>query len=262
MADDTTIFTSNHNDAGKIIRLLKAFHKISGLKTNIEKTIAYLLGPMQPPKHKEHTFGLLWETLPINLLGITITPNDAVSYKENFNNKIDNITTLTRIWSTINLSLKGKLTIINTILIPKLIYPATILETPKEVIPRINSIFSSFLWNWKTPKIKKDVIIRTIKNGGLKVPCMDCKIKAWKSIWPIRCLKNEAQSPLWLHLVYSMLPDGLTLTYLFKSRPLHKDLSEHCPNLPVFYKNIVSNWNEIKTLNLTTKNKYKMSASG
>jgi hypothetical protein len=50
MADDTTIFTSRHQDVGKILRLLKAFYKISGLKTNIEKTIAYLLGPMKAPE--------------------------------------------------------------------------------------------------------------------------------------------------------------------------------------------------------------------
>jgi hypothetical protein len=137
---------------------------------------------MQPPKHKEHTYGLLWKQLPITLLGITITPDDDLSYKENFNKRLDNINTLTKIWSTRNLSLKGKLTIINSLLIPKLIYPATILPTPKEVIPKVDNIFKQFLWNWKTPKIKKDVIIRPIKDGGIKAPCIECKIEAWKSI--------------------------------------------------------------------------------
>jgi hypothetical protein len=110
------------------------------------------------------------------------------------------------------------------------------------------------LWNWKTPKIKKDVIIRNIKEGGLKVPCIECKINAWKSLWAIRCLKNEEESPLWVHIVSSMLPNELTLTYLFKSRPNIKDLNEKCPNLDKFYKTIIDNWTKIKSKVLTTKN--------
>jgi hypothetical protein len=134
------------------------------------------------------------------------------------------------------------LTIINTILIPKIIYPSTILNTPKEAVTRIDKILNTFLWNWKSPKIKKDVIIRKIKDGGIKVPCIECKINAWQSLWAIRCLKNESETPLWVHLVSAMLPKELTLTYLLKSRPNLKDINEKCPNLDIFYKNIIDNW--------------------
>jgi hypothetical protein len=253
MADDTTIFTTNHTDAGRIIRLLKAFYKISGLKTNIDKTVAYLLGPMSPPEHNQPTYGLQWKSLPIQLLGITITTEEQTSYNENYKNRIDQIETLTKIWSTRNLSLKGKLTVINSLLIPKLIYPSTILDTPVEVITRVDTILDKFLWNWKSAKIKKDVLIRTIKNGGIKVPCIECKISSWKSIWAIRCLKNEQDDPLWAHLVAAMLPKELTLTYLLKSRPDEKDLLKYCPNLPVFYRNIIINWVKVKSKLLTTK---------
>ena len=44
MADDTTIFTSVGQDVPKLLSVLRDFHRISGLKTNIEKTIAYRLG--------------------------------------------------------------------------------------------------------------------------------------------------------------------------------------------------------------------------
>ena len=208
---------------------------------------------MSPPGHKEPNFGLTWKALPIHLLGITITNDDQLSYNENFKHKIESIETLTKIWSTRNLSLKGKLTIINTLLIPKIIYPSTILNTPKEAVTKIENILSKFLWNWKTPKIKKDVIIRSIKDGGIKAPCIECKIDAWKSLWAIRCLKNEDESPLWAHIVSAMLPNELTLGYLFKSRPSIIDLNEKCPNLNIFYKNIIVNWTKIKCKTLTTK---------
>jgi hypothetical protein len=98
---------------------------------------------------------------------------------------------LTKIWSGRNLSIKGKLTIINSILIPKLIYPCTILEVPDEVISRAKESIKIFFWNWKRPKIKLDMLVRKIEKGGIKYPCMDCKIKSWKTLWAIRALKFE-----------------------------------------------------------------------
>jgi hypothetical protein len=195
MADDTTIFTSRGEDVGKILRLLKAFDKISGLKTNVEKTIAYTLGPKALPQKGEPTWGLLWRKLPISLLGVTITTDQNESYNENFKNKIESISNLTKIWST------RKMTIINTLLIPKLIYPCTILDVPTNVVTEVEKLLSDFFWNWKRPKIKKDYLVRGISSGGLKLPCFKTKIDAWKMIWVIRCLKYEAINPLWVHLV-------------------------------------------------------------
>ena len=57
------------------------------------------------------------EKLPINLLGITITTDENTSYAANFQNRIESIRTLTKIWSNRNLTAKGKITIINLSLI-------------------------------------------------------------------------------------------------------------------------------------------------
>jgi hypothetical protein len=246
MADDTTIFINKHQDAGKILRLLKAFHKISGLKTNIEKTIAYLLGPMKPPDHKQPDFGLTWKTLPINLLGITITDNETTSMQENFIKKVDSIKTLTEIWSTRNMSMKGKLTVIKSLLIPKLVYPCTILKTPQTIIKDVNTILNNFLWNWKKPKIKKDVIIRPVKEGGLKSPCFKCKLDAWKSKWAIRCLKITEDKPLWVYLIDYTLPKELTFKYLLTARPTEACLTKYCRELSNFYKEIILTWSKLK----------------
>jgi hypothetical protein len=81
MADDTTLFTSSIEDVGNILKLLKVFHVISGLKTNVEKTIAYILGNNNDVKINDLKFGLSWKKLPISLLGIQITTDKSESYK-------------------------------------------------------------------------------------------------------------------------------------------------------------------------------------
>jgi hypothetical protein len=178
MADDTTILTSNMDDIPKILDLLKTFQSISGLKTNIDKTLAYQIGcPSQLDLTVRH-HDLHWKELPISLLGITITDNLDTNMKENFTSKLESIDILTKIWSGRSLSMKGKLTIINSILIPKLIYPSTILDVPPEVINKAKELIRTFFWNWKRPKIKLDMLVRKIEEGGIKYPCMDCKIKS------------------------------------------------------------------------------------
>jgi exonuclease III len=245
MADDTTILTSDINDVPKILTLLDTFYHISGLKTNTEKTIAYKLGNDQnfdiPPNHLD----LNWGKLPINLLGITISKDKETLKNENFMKKVTGIDVLTKIWAGRNLSLKGKLTIINALLIPKLVYPCTILDVPAEIIQLATEIIKTFFWNWKRPKIKVDTLIRNIKDGGLKFPCLDCKITSWKLLWAIRALKFEESKPLWTRIVDTLLPNGITFTYLLKSRPTKEILSKYCPNLPEFYKNIILTWTDL-----------------
>jgi hypothetical protein len=254
LADDTTIFTSNLKDIGRILRLLKAFYKISGLKVNIEKTIAYLIGKAKPPNTNEPTFGLDWKTLPIKLLGITITNDIDESYTENFESKIKSIENLIHIWSTRNLTIKGKVTVINTLLIPKLVYPCTILHTPDKVIQKVDKLFKDYIWNWKTPKIRFDCLVRKAQQGGIKLPCFKCKVDAWRMIWAIRALKYETKRPLWAHIASQQLTNGLTLEYLFKSRPTEEILRLNCNKLDNFYKKIIVQWTKIKSNEtLTTK---------
>ena len=71
------------------------------------------------------------------------------------------------IWLTRNLSLKGKITILKSLALPKLLYVSTNVPVPSDVIKEAESIISKFLWNYKTPKIKRNVIIQPIENGGL-----------------------------------------------------------------------------------------------
>jgi hypothetical protein len=246
MADDTTIFTSNAEDVPKIVEVLNQFRAISGLKTNIEKTIAYRLGKNHNVEVPED-LGLNWGKFPINLLGITISDDIDILKAENFIKRIESIESLTKIWSSRNLSMKGKLTIINALLIPKLIYPCTILDVPGDVITQATNVIKSFFWNWKRPKIKLDTLVRKIDTGGIKFPCLDCKIKSWKTLWAIRALKMTNKIPLWVRIVNSLLPRGITFNYLLNCKPTKKALDTYCPHLPTFYKNIVLNWAEVNS---------------
>ena len=60
-------------------------------------------------------------------------------------------------------------------------------------------------------------------------------------LWALRLEKSK---PLWLRIVDSLLPSGLTFTYLLKSKPTKDMIDKYCPSLPQFYKDIVTVWRE------------------
>ena len=73
-------------------------------------------------------------------------------------------------WSKWNLTLIGKITVLKTFAVPKLIYPLTVIESPSEaILKEVETSMFKFLWNCKPDKIKRDQIIQDYNDGGLKM---------------------------------------------------------------------------------------------
>ena len=71
---------------------------------------------------------------PIKVLGVSFPYDMKLLYSKNFIKKIDNIKTLINIWSPSGLSLYGKVTIIKTLLLPKVVNISCLMPTPKHII--------------------------------------------------------------------------------------------------------------------------------
>ena len=70
-------------------------------------------------------------------------------------------------WKWRGLSLLGRIQIVKTFAVPKLIYRASVLPISKEQIKETNSIIYGFIWNGKD-KIKRNALISDVNKGGLK----------------------------------------------------------------------------------------------
>ena len=86
LADDTTIILDDIRSVPEVKKELLIFFKCSGLKTNIDKTQAFMI------QHNivslKTTYGLKWNTGSINLLGVHITDSMSDNYKYNFEPKL------------------------------------------------------------------------------------------------------------------------------------------------------------------------------
>ena len=166
-ADDTTVFLSDLQSVGVVLELLKNFQSVSGLKLNFEKTIAKSIGSV---KHSDciGNFNIKWSDDPVQTLGIIISNDPRVIMEENFMSKLRSTEKILNMWSIRGLSLKGRVTILKSLVIPKFLYPMSVLPVPKNVVDVIDNMIINFVWNKRKPKIKRDVIIQSIEMGGNK----------------------------------------------------------------------------------------------
>ncbi len=141
--------------------------------------------------HYYYYYGLSWIKTPIQTLGIVITDNEDNNYKYNFQNKIANLKTTLTIWKQRKLSIKGKITIINSLALAPLIYVSSVISTP-QVINEINNIVQNFIWDGSTSKIAQKTLIQNIENGSLILFHFETKIKALQLSWIKRMSTVEA----------------------------------------------------------------------
>ena len=119
MADDTTIFVQDHNSLQNVLSIMDKFQKAAGLKLNKGKTEAMWLGIKG---HRKKGLGIIWQEEKIFSLGIWFCKNEEEDECLNVGKAYEKCCKTLDRWSHRKLSLKGKITVIKTYALPKLLY--------------------------------------------------------------------------------------------------------------------------------------------
>ena len=240
-ADDTTVFVRDLDSVTSLLRVLNDFKEYSGLEINTAKTEAMWLGEWKD--RTDEPFGFKWPKEPINALGIFFSYNQECANRLNFGEKILNLEQTLNTWQRRNLTLYGKINIVKTLGISKLIYSASVLPVPDHYIQEINKLIFNFIWAGKPPKIKRNTIIGEKKNGGLKMCDFKIMEKALKITWVSR-IQDESQAP-WKIIPNQLLHKHGSLAFLTNCNfaPSMLDLDD---KLPTFYKKMLDYWSEFK----------------
>ena len=80
-------------------------------------------------------------------------------------------------WKWWNLPILGKIQIIKTVAIPKVMFRALVIPIPNDLVKEVNSIFYIFLWKGKY-KVERCALISDIDQGGLKMLDIESMINA------------------------------------------------------------------------------------
>jgi len=113
---------------------IESFSKISGLKLNKDKCTVLQLGSLRNTQvHfcKDKHFN--WTSDKATTLGIIVSTNCNEMLIANLSPKIKEFEQCLHKWSRWKLSLLGKITVLKSFAVPKLIYPLTVLQSPDQV---------------------------------------------------------------------------------------------------------------------------------
>ena len=239
-ADDTTVLVRDLDSVPELLLLLNNFKNLSGLEINATKTEGMWLGSWK--NNRETPFGFRWPRDPIKALGIFFSYDSLAATELNFIEKIRNLEKTLNSWKRRNLTLLGKINIIKTLGLSKLIYNTSVLVIPEQLIKEINSIIFNFIWDGKPPKIKKSTIIGERKRGGLKMTDFNIFNKALKVAWITRIKSEHVAS--WKIIPNAALKKYGGLHFLTKCNYDVNTLQ--VGNLPPFYVEVLKEWQMTK----------------
>ena len=86
-------------------------------------------------------------------------------------------------WSQRDISLQGRINIVKTLALSKLIFVCSVLETPEHFADKVNKLTFDFIWNHKPAKIRKTTLIKNKKEGGLGMKDFSFFNKGLKLTW-------------------------------------------------------------------------------
>jgi regulator of sigma D len=167
-------------------------------------------------------------------LGIHFSKCTAEAVEKNCIDKLRSIHTQLDLWLQRSLSLKGKIVVLKSLIMPKLLFACSNTHVTDNFVKQVQDLTFKFLWGYKPAKIKKDTIIADIQEGGLKMPLFSAVLESTRVMWVKRILK--AKDTKWARLAVSLMNTHEFDLYC-------KNESSYASNaLTPFYQQVLKVW--------------------
>lgn len=237
-ADDSTFFVGDLASVTPLLRLITFFTRFSGLQINLQKSHLLLLGRhLHPPDILEG----IKVVDKVKILGVYFknhtTEDDQ--YALNYQTPLTKIRHTCQAWTNRNLSLKGKVTLINSLMISLLQYPMSCTPVPRRAVVEYKKLIVDFIWSSKRSKIAYNLLIQDIKHGGLRLADLELRIRTTH----ISLIKSA-----WLH---PTSPWAIILKAALQQENIHTLLmskanwSKHLSPRYAMFKEILTSWETV-----------------
>ena len=169
------------------------FCRQSGFRINYDKTTILRIGSIKKSNAKFYTKKNVAWVEQMNILGVEISAicDKKLLQKINYDKITRKIEGILSAWRARNLSLIGKVLIINSLVGSLFVYKMSVLPAiSTELVQSINKQIQNFIWNDKRPKIPLQTMQKSKEEGGLALVDLHKKDQAIKISW-IQILQTD-----------------------------------------------------------------------
>lgn len=171
----------------QVLKELRDFKSQTGMTINVDKSCIYRIGAIADSTIILNSQGIPWVNSLVNVLGVTVTKKENLE-QVNVEPLINKMQARLNMWKARDLSIVGKVMVLNSLIMSIFVYRFSVIPlVSKNIIHRINKIWSEFLWNGKKPKIAWKILCAPKRNGGLglsELSKRDISLKCqWVSIY-------------------------------------------------------------------------------
>lgn len=206
-ADDLFLLQDgSKNSLEYTFSIFNRFESASSLKVNVDKTHAVWLGSRIGSNDTVSNRIRLKYVKDFVLLGIRFNVKLKSMVEDNYNVAIGKMENVLILYKSVPLSIIGKVTVIKSLMIPKLVHILQVLPLPsRKYIEHINKLIRSFLWNNGNARIALNQLIMNYEDGGLKLTDISTLNTAIKISWIKRlCVLEGGFQNLFMHSISDM----------------------------------------------------------
>ena len=184
-ADNTTvILDGSQKSVQATLNTLEILSSISGLEVNKDKTKLIWIGSKIKSKSRvDVNAEMLWGENEFTLLGIIFSTDLNNISKIKFEKVLFKTKAELNSWKYRILSPIGKITVLKTLILLKIIHLFSLIPTPNYILNEINKMFYNYIWNGKPVKVSRKTLSMNYNKGGLKMINISNFEKSMKLQW-------------------------------------------------------------------------------
>ena len=183
-ADNATFILKNVSSVIETISMIDYFSNFSGLKSSISKCEIASIGALKGA----HVAICILKPVDltsdtVKILGVHCSRNKKIQNEENFCKVILDIQNILRLWRVQSLTIDGKITIFEALVLSKVVYLALLTVAPNHIIHELIKIQSTFIWKNTSAKIKHKTLILDHKQSSSKCADVNFKTISLQYLW-------------------------------------------------------------------------------
>ena len=237
-ADDTTLYIGHNSSFSHLKNQLQEIEQSLGVKYNRKKCFGLWLGKNR--YNREKPLGFNWDSYEIKILGYIYgnTNENWFKVKSKIQKSINK-------WNNLKLSLVGKKTIINQVLLSKVWYFAYVESPPQNFLQEIRRDIYNFLWSYKKVRVNRITTTMPIKDGGLGIIDIETQCKAIKCAVLSKFLNDIKNDKQWTEIMLwhlNQFRDAKQGINLFKTYIPNTNRGNKQER---FYKDLLTAWTDL-----------------